>query len=234
MMTGFSGTAKSEKVYQYYVCNGTKKIRGITKNDCKKKMVSKDYIEDLVVNECRKLLTDKNIAKIAQEVVAVCEAEKDTTYLRQLKGYLATNERKYKNLMDAIMECDDSSLRKALYLKAPEMEQERKRLEKEIALEEKNYPALTVPKIKFFLTALKKGNINDMKYRKTLISVFVNKIYLYDDKITLIFNSGDHPVTINDLLLSEIEAEGKQNEFCLSSALVDPRHLNPNPECLAA
>lgn len=44
-----------------------------------------------------------------------------------------------------------------------------------------------------------------MKYRKMLISIFVNQIYLYDDRITITFNSGDEAVTINDLLLSEIE-----------------------------
>lgn len=103
-------------------------------------------------------------------------------------------------------------------------------LEREIALEEKSYPMLTIPKVKFFLTDLKKGNINDIKYRKTLISVFVNAIYLYDDKITLIFNSGDKPVTINDLLLSEIEKEHKQNEFCLCSGLVEMRGIEPLSE----
>lgn len=40
-----------------------------------------------------------------------------------------------------------------------------------------------------------------------LITVFVNSIYLYDDKITLIFNSGDKPVSVDDKLLSEIEAQ---------------------------
>lgn len=224
MMTGFSGTAKSQKVYRYYICNGAKKKR------CQKKMVGKDYIEDLVVNECRKLLTDKNISKIAREVVAVCEAEKDTTNLRRLRNALSENERKHKNLMNAIMECDIDSVRKSLYLEAPELEKEHAMLEREIALEEKSYPMLTIPKVKFFLTDLKKGNINDIKYRKTLISVFVNAIYLYDDKITLIFNSGDKPVTINDLLLSEIEKEHKQNEFCLCSGLVEMRGIEPLSE----
>ncbi|MEI3552621.1 MAG: zinc ribbon domain-containing protein [Acutalibacteraceae bacterium] len=70
MMTGFSGKAKSGKVYRYYICNGTKKKL------CNKKMVGKEYVEDLVVRECQKLLTDRNIAKIAKEVIAVCEAEK--------------------------------------------------------------------------------------------------------------------------------------------------------------
>ena len=226
MFTGFSGTGRNETVYRYYACNGVKKKL------CDRKMDGKDYIEDLVIGECRKLLTDKNIAKIAKEVVAVCEAEKDTTNLRRLKGELSENERKQKNLMDAIMECDIESLRKSMYQKAPELEQEHAKIEKEIALEEKAYPMLSVPKIKFFLTALKKGNINDMKYRKTLITVFVNRIYLYDDKITLIFNSGDKPVTVNDLLLSEIEAEQKesghkQNSFCLCPEMVGHHGLEP-------
>lgn len=38
------------------------------------------------------------------------------------------------------------------------------------------------------------------------------KIYLYDDKLTIIFNSGDNSVTINDLLLSEIKDNSKKSE----------------------
>ena len=48
MMTGFSGTAKSKKIYRYYICNGSKK------KQCNKKMIGKEYIENLVDNECRK------------------------------------------------------------------------------------------------------------------------------------------------------------------------------------
>lgn len=81
-----------------------------------------------------------------------------------------------------------------------------------MALEGKSHPSLTVTQIKFFLNALKKGNANDIKHRRTLISVFINAIYLYDDKITLVFNSGDVPVTIDDKLLSEIEQDNKNAE----------------------
>ena len=54
------------------------------------------------------------------------------------------------------MECDIDSVRKSLYLEVPKLEQEYLRLEKEIALEEKSYLALTVPKVKYFLNDLKK------------------------------------------------------------------------------
>lgn len=89
---------------------------------------------------------------------------------------------------------------------------------------------MTVPKVKFFLNDLKKRNINDIKYRKTLISVFVNKIYLYDDRITIIFNLSEQPLTVTDLLLSEIEKKHKQNEFCLCSELVEARGIEPLSE----
>jgi len=206
MMTGFSGTGKSGKVYRYYVCNGTKKKL------CKKKKVNKEYIEDLVVAECRKLLTNENIKKIAKDVAAISEAEKDTSNLKYLKKVLSENERKRQNALNAIMECDIESVRKSLYEQIPILEKEHSELTKQIALEEKNFPVLTVPMVHFFLKKLKDGNVDDIKYRRTLINVFVNRIYLYDDKITLIFNSGDNPVTINDMLLSEIEDNAKKAE----------------------
>lgn len=204
MMTGFSGTGKHGKVYRYYVCNGAKK------KVCHKKMVGKDYIEDLVVTQCRKLLSAENINKIAENIVSICESEKDTSSLKYMKKLLADNERKQKNTIDAIMECDIESVRKTLYEKIPALESEHAELERQIAREEAVFPTLTVPKIKFFLSALKEGNINDIKYRRTLINIFVNQIFLYDDRITITFNSGDEAVTINDVLLSEIEESAIQ------------------------
>jgi len=73
-------------------------------------------------------------------------------------------------------------------------------------MEEAKQVRLTVPEVKFFLNALKKGNPDSVKHQKTLIAIFVNAIYLYDDKVTLIFNSGDKPVTVDADLLSKIEA----------------------------
>jgi len=55
------------------------------------------------------------------------------------------------------------------------------------------------------LTQLRKGRADDISYRKTLINVFVNAIYLHDDKLVIFFNSGDKPVTIDDELLDQIE-----------------------------
>lgn len=94
---------------------------------------------------------------------------------------------------------------------------EKEEIEKQISLEEMGQVSITFPEIKFFLTQLKNGNINDLKYRKTLINVFVNAIYLYDDKITYIFNAAETPVTVDVKLLDEIEQSS--NEVMKSSCL---------------
>ena len=167
-------------------------------------MISKEYIEDLVLAECRKMLSPINIDKIAKEVASICEAEQGTSYLQSLKRSLSSNMRKQKNAMNAILETDAPEIRADLYKEVSQLKQDCEKLEKQIAAESAVLPTLTEPKIKFFLTSLRDGSITDIKYKKMLIAILVNTIYLYDDKVTITFNSGDVPVTIDDILLSKI------------------------------
>lgn len=200
MMTGIKGISHTGTAYYYYKCNRAKR------KQCDKKVIQKEYIEDLVIAECRKLLTAANIEKIAHEVVALCEREKDSSNLRRIEKLIRDNERKQANLMNAVAECDIESVRKALYTEISRLNTEHDTLKSEYATEQASSVSLTIAEVKFFLNQLKKGNVDDISYRKTLINVFVNAIYLYDDKMTIIFNSGDKPVTVDDQLLSEIES----------------------------
>lgn len=223
MMTGFSGKGKQGKVYRYYICNGTKN----RPKTCDKKMVHKDYIEDLVVNECRRLLSAQNIRRIAKAVVAIGEEEKDNSNLKRLKKLLADNERKHENTLNAIMESEIESVRKALGEKIPELEKEHIELERLIAIEEEPFPSISEETVTLFLTALKRGRINDIKYRKALIDIFVNKIYLYDDRITITYNSGDEPVTISDKLLSELEEMAENDRVLFKNGSGPPETPEP-------
>lgn len=227
MMTGFSGTSHTAAKHRYYICNGRKKKL------CDKKTVRKEFIEKLVVNACMELLTPENIDRIARETVALCEREQDNANLKRLSKLLRENEKKKKNLLSAIMECDIDVVRKTLYEQIAVLESEKEKLEFEITLEEAAQVRLTIPEVKFFLNALRKGNPDSLKHQKTLIAVFVNAIYLYDDKITLIFNSGDKAVTVDAELLNELErkadATPKDERFAfeqLSSTITHTYELN--------
>lgn len=44
-----------------------------------------------------------------------------------------------------------------------------------------------------------------------MINIFVRAIYLYDDTMTLVLNGGDRPITIDNILLNEIETYFESN-----------------------
>ena len=52
---------------------------------------------------------------------------------------------------------------------------------------------------------LRKGDVDSKRYRKALVTIFVNAIYLYDDKITYVFNIGNDPVTLPFEYLEDVE-----------------------------
>jgi len=205
-MTGESGTSKTGKMYHYYKCVLARQKK------CTKKPVRKEYIEDLVVAQCRQLLTDENIDKIVKEVMAIYEKEQASSEMNRLKKVLKELERKKTNLINAIAESDSETVRRPLYEHLEKLEGEKENIEALIAQEQMKQIRLTEPEVRFFLTQLKKGDINDEKYRETLVNIFVNAIYLYDDKITYIFNSSGRAVTFEQSLIEEIEARNQEVE----------------------
>lgn len=223
MMTGYGGTGKSGQVHHYYACNGVKHKTG-----CRKKTVRKLWIEDLVVAECRKQLTPSNINKIAHEVVALCEREKDSTNLKRLDKLIKDNERKQRNLMTAVTECEIETVRKSLYEEMSRLSDEHNALESEYALEQASAVTLTVDEVKFFLTQLRNSRADNLEYRKTLITVFVNAIYLFDDRLTIFFNSGDTPVNIDEALLSEAIEKTGENEGSFLDSSAPPLQSQTN------
>lgn len=191
MMTGYSGTSKTGKLHNYYMCTKARKKL------CDKKAVQKDYIEDLVVKQARDLLTDDNIKKIANTIVDLAKKEKNNSVLKRLNKQLKDNEKQKANLFDSLKICNIDSVKKSIFEEIDKMEQEHTRILNEIAYEESQCVNITVSQVKFFLTQLRKGNVNDIKYKKLLINVLVYQVYLYDDEITIIFNTQNKPISKN-------------------------------------
>ena len=67
---------------------------------------------------------------------------------------------------------------------------------------------VTASQVRFYLTELKKGNINTKKYKRLLIDTFIYKIYLYDEKIVVNYTtqeSNDIKLPDRNLVLSSLE-----------------------------
>lgn len=196
MMTGYGGTGKSGTAYRYYACKSAKK------KACRKKVVNKQKIEDRVVLECHKLLTDSNIEKIALAVAAACEADYDSSAIKRIKAAIQEADVAIENLWKALERGQAVDM---ITERIGKRKREKDELQGQLAIEMGKQVTFTAPQIKVFLYSLKRGNITDENNRRGMVNIFLRAIYLYDDRMTLILNGGDRPITIDDILLDEIE-----------------------------
>ena len=218
-MTGYGGTSKSGSVYHYYACKGAKKKL------CRKKIVNKQAIEDRVVSECYKLLTDTNIERIAKAVAAACQADFDSSAVRRLRTSLQEIDAAIENLWIAMEK--GQSVEK-ITERLEKREQEKEAVQAQLAIEINKQATFTDPQIKEFLYALKRGDVNNENMRRGIVNIFLQAIYLYDDRMTLVLNGGEKPVAIDNILLDEIEGFFDSGQCSNLGAGVPPHNVNPN------
>lgn len=172
-------------------------------------------------------MTDEHINEIANTVYELAQKElNDNTNLKRLTKQLKENEKQNKNLIDSLKMCTVDSIRQSIFDEIQVMEQQHKEIEKELLLEGMQKVDITVQEIKFFLKEMQKGNVDDMQYKKALINSLINKVYLYDDNLTIIFNSQNKPYEEKIPLIEEIEKKFEEGRVCSYKVRPAPPHQN--------
>lgn len=96
-MVGESGTGRN-KVHRYYKCASVKNHKG-----CDKKTVKKEWIENLVIEQIKKLIFDDElIEKLADTVMKL--QSKENTALPLLKKRFADTQKSIDNMLDTIQQ----------------------------------------------------------------------------------------------------------------------------------
>lgn len=185
MMIGVSGTSKTKKLHHYYSCNGKRK------HICNRKDIKKELLENRIVEETRNILTNENIERIAQKIFEYTEKAKDNTNVTELEKQLKENEKQKNNLFDSLKICEIDSIRKSIFEEMSKMEEERKRIERNILIEKNSNFDISIAELKAFFLNIRKYSTNNMLHKKLLINSFINKIYIYDDHITIIYTVRD-------------------------------------------
>ena len=192
-MCGESGKSRNGTVHHYYKCVSVKKKR----TNCKKKAVRKQWLEDLVVTEVMKaVMDDKAIEAIVSMVMDLQDRENIT--LPVLESDLREVENGIQNILNAIQM---GILTKSTKSRLEEQESSKEDLEIKIANEKLAKPKISAEFVTFWLHKFRKLDINRQDHRKWLINVFVNAIYLYDDKMIITFNykDGTKTITLDDV-----------------------------------
>ena len=116
-----------------------------------------------------------------------------------LRNELEDTEKGLKNIADAIQQGIITNTTKQCLEELEALESD---LEVKILQTELQQTILTEEKIIFWINRFKGGNVADIAYQRAIIDIFVNAIYLYDDKIVLTYNFKSDSRTIS---LSEID-----------------------------
>ena len=209
LMFGESGTSATGRTYYYYKCANVKRRKG-----CNKKTVQKEWLEDLVVRETMKLIQDDAVIdKIVQLVMDVQNQENTTIPL--LEKQLREVNKKLDNLMKAI---EDGLYTRTTKERLEALEIQKDELTAKIADEKLKKPSFNEDFIRFWLMKFRKFDISQKKQRKALIEIFVNAIFLYDDRMLITFNykDGAQTVRFEDTLTAD-SAEEKSSDLSSSA-----------------
>lgn len=184
-MVGQSTVVRGQQ-YAYYECNAQVRLR-----TCDKKRVRKEQIENAVIDiTLAQVLLPETIAYISQRVVEVLEKRQaENTGATDFKAAIAGIEVQINNIVSAISQ---GVLSAALTTKLQELEENKAALESEMRREQFIQTIhLTSGDVAKFIDQFAKGDKNNPTYRKKLVDIFVNSVYVYDDRMVITYNYSD-------------------------------------------
>lgn len=205
-MIGDSGTGRNGGTYNYYCCYNKKKKGAHT---CDKKRVRQEVLEDQIINfTVKNVLTDEIIDKVAEEAIKLQNNDEHTIIHQQHIRHLAEIRQKIDNIVDAVA---NGFRTDSMRIQLENLEEEARQLSKQIADESYEKPTFTKEQLVAWMSNFRTGDIKSPKFRKQIIDIFVNSIYLYDDHYTISYHTGERQDVMS--YSSAIEADTTLPEF---------------------
>lgn len=211
-MVGESGRSAAGGKYYYYACGAKKKL-----HTCKKRNEKKDFLEWYVVEQTvQYVLTPSRMKEIARAVVAQYDKEFSCDKIREQEKRIAQLDFDLNKLVDALIDAPKAA-HPRIYEKMESLEAQKAALEAElIKLRIASEIRFTADEVCAWLQRFCTGDLFDADFRQNIIDVFINCVYVYDNRIIIFYNiKGGKQVTYTTL-----------TDTLKSSDLTD--HASPN------
>ena len=219
-MQGVSGTSKTGAHHFYYYCKEQRHKR------CNKKPVKAAFIEELVRQLLKELLSDsENLMSLAVDAAYYKEYYVESSYLESLEKELTDTQTALKNLVKAL---EMGIFSETTQERLQELERRKKALTDAIGTEKaKKELSKDEQSIKAYFGNFLYANLDDHEVRDMVLGYFDDKIYLYDDKVILTckYSDADYEVDWEDFQKAKKAASGKVRP---SRAQLHHRKVKPN------
>lgn len=206
-MVGICGTSRNGDRHYYYLCQGKHH-----QNGCRKKNERKERVEQAVITAVKQIIMDdETIDWIVDGYQEFVQTLRGQSAITAMEKELAEAEKGIANLMRAIEMGIITDTTKARMM---ELEEKRKDLTTRIRIESRMLMDLDPNQLRFSIERFRDKNINDRAYIKELINTFVKAVYVYDDRLKIVFNRG--PGDDMEIPFAEISGIEDENETSLS------------------
>lgn len=206
-MSGISGTAKSKENYRYYQCMNSKKKK------CDKKIIQKAMIEKTILDMTLEIFKDSElIKKISERCYSMQSTESSQVPI--LKKQLKTVQKEIDNVMNAIKA---GIITKSTKDTLTKLEEEQENIQISLAREQIIHPILSREQIEFWIMQFATTDITNEEQKQRLIDIFINSVYVYDDRLVVFLNykDGERCITFD-----EVECIKKENTHIECSSFV--------------
>ena len=171
----------SGRIYRYYTCpNAPKK--------CDKRNVKKEFIESLVLDACREMLTDEAIDTIIQGIEKQNRLDMESPLIVSLEADIRETEKKINRLIDQI---EDGTASAMVNERLQQRENELDNLKKQLHAERTKQEPVDPFAARIFLISIREASIVDETFNKVLVNSLIDRIYLYDDHFRLLLKNSN-------------------------------------------
>ena len=228
-MVGESGFSHTGRKHSYYSC-----IKRRKQKTCDKRPVRQDWIEDQVLKATRDLLADEELLDFI--------ADKTFEYYQSVNGHQDQRDALEKELHDVdtaidrlICAIEAGAYTPRINQRLDELNAQKAKITASMAdLALASGFQLTRDHISFFLRKFRDADLTDRNCQKRLIQTFVNAVFVYDDKIKIVYNytADSNTVTLDivESLNTEDTEDTAQGSYAARPAL--PNRAGTNPKIL--
>ena len=200
-LIGDSGKSRNGTIHYYYTCIERKK-----RNACTKKPEIKEALEKFVIDQTIAYLSKSDsLDKIATGILKAYDKEFNVGAAKELEKQLRKLEKDIDKYSNAFAEAPTKTSRSKISEKLIALEAEKDEIELDIAKNKiANEVKIGKKSILEWLRIFSEGDADDLEFQKRLIDIFVNAVYVYDDRVVLLYNIKDDthdPVRIDTNML---------------------------------
>lgn len=200
-MVGMSGTSKLGTPYYYYACQTRR-----NEKTCTKKPARRDWLERFVALTVKQQILRPDVMEwIADAVISFQKKCEESSDLSMYQDRLTEIKASIANVMKAI---EMGIITETTKSRLVELEKDKHTYEAKIVSEKFMIPKVTREEVLYWLKSLQYGDVDDKEFQKKLIDSFIVAVYLYDDKLKIVFDySGDKNRIDVPITLEDVEAE---------------------------